>query len=241
MNATELFLNIKQYGEANSNAAMVEKYSRYFREGYDAFGLNHEQVKGKVNEILSNPSVDLDTIYKASDLLVKSPKYEMTAIAIQLLLGFKKSWNIDTFKVVEHWFSIGINNWAHTDYISGELMNLFFSKNLCNLDTIASWKGSDNRFQRRAAVVSLIKPMKVSQDMAKWFEFIEPMMHDPAREVHQGLGWFLREAWKKQSGVTEEFLLKYKESAPRLIFQYATEKMTPEQKMRFRKTKPGKG
>jgi hypothetical protein len=33
------------------------------------------------------------------------------------------------------------------------------------------------------------------------------------------------------------FLLRYKDTAPRLIFQYATEKTTPEQKQRFRKEK----
>ena len=38
----------------------------------------------------------------------------------------------------------------------------------------------------------------------------------------------------------ESFLLEYKDSAPRLIFQYATEKMSPEQKKRFRKTPPKK-
>ena len=63
------------------------------------------------------------------------------------------------------------------------------------------------------------------------------MMMDPEREVHQGLGWFLREAWKKQPEPTELFLLKWKNTAPRLIFQYATEKMTPEGKQKFRKQK----
>jgi len=58
---------------------------------------------------------------------------------------------------------------------------------------------------------------------------------DPAREVHQGVGWFLREAWKIQPIPVEEFLLKYKDTAPRLIFQYATEKMKPEEKERFKK------
>jgi hypothetical protein len=58
-----------------------------------------------------------------------------------------------------------------------------------------------------------------------------------AREVHQGLGWFLSEAWKIDPAPVEEFLLKYKNSAARLIFQYATEKMTPEGKVRFRRDK----
>jgi hypothetical protein len=39
------------------------------------------------------------------------------------------------------------------------------------------------------------------------------------------------------SADTELFLLKYKDSAPRLIFQYACEKMTAEEKQRFKRAK----
>ena len=77
--------------------------------------------------------------------------------------------------------------------------------------------------------------MKTTIDFQPFFEFLDPMMMDPEREVHQGLGWFLREAWKKQSEPTEKFLLKWKNTSPRLIFQYATEKMTKEWKERFRR------
>jgi 3-methyladenine DNA glycosylase AlkD len=51
------------------------------------------------------------------------------------------------------------------------------------------------------------------------------------------MGWFLREAWKVNAAEVEAFLLKYKDSAPRLIIQYACEKMTPENKQRFKRAK----
>jgi 3-methyladenine DNA glycosylase AlkD len=235
MTPLDLFTSIHDFGQRNTNPALVEKYSKYFKEGYDAYGLNHDQVQHQVDEILSVPGITLEFILETSLLLVKSPKYEMTVIAIQLVRNFHKTWTIATFKTVEKWFSIGITNWAHTDYICGELMNLFFKKRLVDLGLIESWRSAANKFQRRAAVVSLIKPMKLSTDFSPFFQFIEPMMVDPAREVHQGLGWFLRETWKKQPQPAEAFLLKYKEVSPRLIFQYATEKMTSEEKERFRR------
>jgi len=46
-----------------------------------------------------------------------------------------------------------------------------------------------------------------------------------------------REAWKLRPEQVEQFLLKWKDTAPRLIFQYATEKMTAENKISFRKEK----
>ena len=61
-------------------------------------------------------------------------------------------------------------------------------------------------------------------------------MVDQEREVHQGVGWFLREAWKIQHEEVEVFLLEWKERAPRLIFQYACEKMSTEEKQRFKRT-----
>ena len=237
MTPESLFNDISSYGEAHINKERVQKYLRYFKEGYDAYGLDHDQLDAKVKEILTHPEVTQELILELSLLLVKSPKYEMTVMAIQLVRSYFKDWTIVTFKTVEKWFTIGITNWAQTDYICGELMNLFFKKRLVDLGSIGDWRSAPNKFQRRAAVVSLIKPMKIKQDFQSFFDFIDPMMMDPEREVHQGLGWFLREAWKKQPEPTELFLLKWKNTAPRLIFQYATEKMTPEGKQKFRKQK----
>jgi 3-methyladenine DNA glycosylase AlkD len=62
-------------------------------------------------------------------------------------------------------------------------------------------------------------------------------MTDKERVVHQGLGWFLREAWKRYPEPVEEFLMKWKDTAARLIFQYATEKMSKEYREKFRRTK----
>jgi 3-methyladenine DNA glycosylase AlkD len=68
-------------------------------------------------------------------------------------------------------------------------------------------------------------------------EFLRPLMMDEERVVHQGAGWFLREAWKQDPKPVEAFLLEWKDRAPRLIFQYATEKMTPAARARFRRGK----
>jgi 3-methyladenine DNA glycosylase AlkD len=236
MTPQEIFNHIHRFGLANENPALVAKYSRYFKGGlYDAYGLGIPQVESLVNELLAVSGMTPALIRETSLLLVESTKYEMTAMAIRLMLTYHKEWTVADFQTVEKWFSVGISNWAHTDYICGEMMNLFFKKGIADLEAISNWRTAKNKFQRRAAVVALIKPMKLSADFTPWFTFIEPMMHDPEREVHQGLGWFLREAWKKQPEVTEQFLSRYRETAPRLIFQYATEKMTKEGKERFKR------
>jgi len=237
MEITEIISGFRKFCQENGDPAIVQKYSRYFKEGYNGWGLPPGTFESKVTEILNLPGMDLDTVLSMSEILVKSPKYEEVSLALLTTIKLHKHWSPGTFKAVEHWFSIGITNWAHTDYICGEILWLFFKKGIITMEHIALWRSATNKFQRRASVVCLVKPMKQTTDFNPYFEFIIPIMHDPAREVHQGLGWFLRETWKKQPLPTEAFLMKFKDTAPRLIFQYACEKMKPDEKQRFKKTK----
>ncbi len=237
MNPKELFNDIHAYCLANANEAIVKKYSRYFREGYDAFGLTLEQNEAKVKMLLDDQGVDFNLVIRTAPLLLQTGKYEETSFALHLFRAFSKQYTKETFEELGHWFEMGITNWGHTDFTCGEIIQIFFKKGIIKTTDLSKWRKAKNKFQRRAVPVSLIKELKTTSDYHPWLDFIEPLMMDPEREVHQGLGWFLREAWKRQPSQVEPFLFKWKNSAPRLIFQYATEKMTPDEKQRFRKEK----
>lgn len=237
MEATELYEEIRSYCQANANEAIVKKYARYFKEGYDAYGLSKQQLEDKVNSILSDRNVNIKLVLNTSRLLLRSGKYEETSFAILLLKGFSKQFKAETFTEIGKWFEIGIINWAHTDGICGYLISHFFERNIISLEALSDWRTATNKFQRRAVPVAMITLLKLTTDYAPLFAFIEPLMLDSERVVQQGLGWFLREAWKLKRMETEAFLLKWKNNAARLIIQYATEKMTAEEKKRFKKEK----
>lgn len=233
----KIIRDTEAFCEANGDEEIVKKYSKYFKEGYDAYGLKAGMLDERRDEILAIPGIGNSDINDICLQLITSPKYEMTSLALLLLKKTRKQWDSETVVTLERMFRDGIVNWAHTDWICGEIIPDMLSKGLIFMDSLKPWRNAPNRFQRRAAVVGLIKPMKKAADFQPYFRFIDPMMMDTERVVHQGLGWFLREAWKKKPAPTEEFLMKWKDLAARLIFQYATEKMTPEQKTRFRKDK----
>jgi len=237
MKAIELYEEIRSYCQANADEATVKKYSRFFKEGYDAYGLSDNKLKDKVNSILNDNDVNIELIINTSELLVKSGKYEETFFAILLLKSFSKEFKAETFKEITHWFEIGINNWAHTDVICRDLISVFLKNNIIDLKSFDNWRTAKNKFQRRAVPVAMIEILKIIADYERLFEFIEPLMQDKERVVRQGLGWFLREAWKIKKEETESFLLKWKNEAPRLIYQYATEKMSTEEKQQFKKEK----
>jgi len=234
----QLHSEIKQFCQLNANEELVKKYSRYFKEGgYDAYGVTYELMQDKAKEILERPGVDLDFVMQVSKLLIPGVKYEEPGFALTMVKALKKQYTAETFREIGHWFDIGIRNWAHTDSLCSEIISEFLVKKIVDYNEIGNWKLGVNKFQRRAVPVALIKLVKETKQVEEYINFIEPLMMDQEREVHQGVGWFLREAWKINPLPVEEFLLKYKETAARLIFQYATEKMTPEQKERFRRSK----
>ncbi len=238
MTPQSLYADIIAFCKANADEALVKKYSRYFKEGgYDAYGVSYVLMQEKVKSILENPEVDLAFVMKTSRLLVPGIKYEEPGFALMMVKALKKQYKPETFNEIGEWFDIGIRNWAHTDALCSEIISEFLLKKIVDYKEIGNWKLGVNKFQRRAVPVSLIKLVKETRNVKEYINFIEPLMMDKEREVHQGVGWFLREAWKIDRLPVEEFLLKYKDTAPRLIFQYATEKMTPEGKARFKRNK----
>jgi 3-methyladenine DNA glycosylase AlkD len=238
MKPEELYDEIVTFCKSNTDEAIIKKYSRYFKGGqYDAYGLALNIIENKVKEILENKNIDLAVIRETSRLLVRNPKYEGVSFAYLFYKSFLKQFDRWTFTDIIIWFETGISNWAHCDVICGELIFPLLKKNIITPMDLIPWITASNKFQRRAVPVSLIKTLKTTNDFLPYFNIIEPLMTDHDREVHQGVGWFLREAWKKEKEQTESFLLKYKDISPRLIFQYACEKMNVDEKIRFKRTK----
>jgi 3-methyladenine DNA glycosylase AlkD len=240
MDTVKLGNEIVTFCQSHADEAIVKKYARFFKdgtEGYDAWGVSTELILEKTKELNSNGLVTLELLMETAPALLRSGKNEETMFLL-LLVGKKlKKLTAAHFDEIGKWFEYGIVNWAQCDTLCNEIVPWFFLQKLVPISRLHEWQISGYRFQRRAVPVSLIKLLKTTTDYTPFFNILTPMMMDTERVVHQGLGWFLREAWKKQPKDTEGFLLLWKDRSARLIFQYATEKMDKEEKLRFRKIK----
>jgi len=237
MTSQHLFTEIRDFCEQNADEAIVKKYARYFKEGYDAYGVTRELLESKAKELVQDDSVDLHLVLETGRLLLATGKLEETSFAIYLLYSFKNEFDKSILHELDKWFSIGIDNWAHTDGICGYIFRELFRKQIIIYKDLSAWRSSPRKYQRRAVPVAMIEIFRAKGDFEGLLDFIDPLMIDQERVVHQGLGWFLREAWKRYPEPVEEFLLKWKDSSARLIFQYATEKMSKEYRERFRRSK----
>jgi 3-methyladenine DNA glycosylase AlkD len=229
---------VRDFCRANADPAVVKKYARYFKEGYEGYGIDTEVWRANGTRFFEKyrDQLGLDGFLQLGNRLFESGMYEEGSFAIVSVKPFLSDFGSNGFHGVGEWLEKGVRNWAHTDIICGELLSPCLKNGVVSHLELESWRESPSKWKRRAVPVALLG-LITRLETAALLDFIRPLMMDRERVVHQGLGWFLREAWKKDPIPVEAFLLEWKDTAARLIFQYATEKMTPEQKARFRKSK----
>ena len=236
-----LVKEIRAYCKANANPEGTKKYERYFKEGFDAYGLLdkenpiwHDQFSRWQEKY---KAFGVEEFIEAGELLFAGGKYEEGALAVKFLTSLRKQIEGKHLPGIGKWYDAGIGNWAHSDVLCSEILYFLLQKDVVGIDDFIPWRESDLRFKRRGSIVAQLGLVRKDRELEAIVEFARPMMHDTERVVHQGIGWVLRECWKKRPELVEPLLLENKDTAPRLIYQYATEKMTKEQKELYRKAK----
>lgn len=225
------------YFTPRANPQNVIKYARYFKETYNAWGVDITDVQALASIIQADyPELTIAQLIELGLLLFAQGKQEMGTLAIRLLENRLKDCDAATLAGLRSWFDQGVSNWAHADYLCTKLSPWFLLQQIVRYQDFQPWLDSESRWTRRAVPVTLIK-IKQTADPDGLLSFVEPLMQDPARVVHQGTGWFLRELWKVQPQKVEDFLYKHRNTAARLIIQYATEKLSKADRLRFRKDK----
>lgn len=240
MNKIELkFSQIRQFCEVNANPEIVKKYARYFTEGYDAYGLGSAVFETQRDQWLGewNHEMSFQDYLELGDRLIATGKYEEASFAISFVYHQADKFTGETFERLGKWLENGILNWGHTDVLSGKGLACFFNNHLLEIEAFAPWTQSVSVWKKRSVPVTLVEIVKTNTSIERILSVIEPLMMDQAQKVQQGLGWLLRETWKKEPALTETFLMKWKDTCGRTIIQYATEKMTKEYRTKFRKEK----
>jgi 3-methyladenine DNA glycosylase AlkD len=166
--------------------------------------------------------------------LFKSGKYEEGALSIRFVKAVRDEIGEEQLAAMEGWFDGGVRNWAHVDVMCMEILSPLIEAGKLKPAALAGWRTSPHRFQRRAAVVSMLGLLKVKGGPKKMLAYIEPLMEDTEKVVHQGLGWVIKEVWKIEPELAEDFLMRWKDKSARLVISTACEKMPAEKKAQFK-------
>jgi 3-methyladenine DNA glycosylase AlkD len=222
-----------------SDEKNIQKLSRYFKEGLDAYGIDKDICIVQINKWLESWETDMtiDDYLDFGDKLISTGKFEEAGCATQFILSKRNEYSLDTFNRVGNWLENGIQNWANTDVLCWLVLSVFIFDEVVQPEDFTIWTMSASKWKRRAVPVTFVEAIKKGNDPKPILSVIEKLLEDDEEDVQKGLGTLLREIWKKQPEMAEIFLLKWKDRCGRKIIQYATEKMDKEKRTKFKKDK----
>lgn len=94
---------------------------------------------------------------------------------------------------------------------------------------------SENRWVRRAASVTLIKPARKGEFLDEILEIADILLLDKDDLVQKGYGWMLKAASEAHQKEIFEYVMKNKSLMPRTALRYAIEKMPKDLKSKAMK------
>jgi 3-methyladenine DNA glycosylase AlkD len=233
---------IRNFCIRNADPDIVKKYARYFKNGYDGYGVDTKVfekqrdlwIKAWENEMT------LDKYLELGDELMRVGKLEEQSLAAAFIKSQRENFSPKTFDRIGTWFATGITNWATTDVLCMLVLSNFLIDDVITFEKLKEWNDSDSEWQRRAVPVTLVELLKEGLEPKIALPLIEPLMLDNSQYVQKGIGTLLRGLWKKWPNEVEDFLFKWKDQCGRLIVRYATEKMDKEYRKKFRALKKEK-
>ncbi|MBN2395637.1 MAG: DNA alkylation repair protein [Candidatus Atribacteria bacterium] len=232
---------IRDFCKTNSNPDIIKKYQRYFKEGYDGYGIDDKIFKEQINKWTEQwkDEMTIESYLSLGDELMKNGRFDEKHVAINFLKSSRQDFSKVTFHRIGNWFDCGINNWATTDVLCMSVLSILLFDKVISYNDLKTWIDSESEWKRRAVPVALVELDKLTNDLKplESIELVEPLMLDNSEYVQKGIGTLLRGLWKKYPADIEIFLMKWKDKCGRLIIQYSTEKMDKEYRKKFSKRK----
>jgi 3-methyladenine DNA glycosylase AlkD len=203
-----------------------ESGQRFFKEEVLLYGVKASLVREIAKKsLLEMDGMEKEEIFALCEELLKSDYGEEAAIAFEWAYSRRKEYEPSDFTVFEGWLGRYVNSWAKCDTFCNHALGTFIEMYPGYLDNLKVWTGSENRWLRRAASVTLILPVRKGLFLEEVFEISDLLLLDADDLVQKGYGWLLKEASKSHQQEVFDYVMKNKVRMPRTALRYAIEKM----------------
>jgi 3-methyladenine DNA glycosylase AlkD len=151
--------DVRRFLKANADKTIIKKYGRYFKEGFDPYGVAFETLDAKIDEWfdLYQEKLDRKQLLGLCENLLKTGKFEEISIALSFIKRSREKYNKNLFNTVGKWFEKYIINWAHCDGACHTIVYSFLADGVVDFRDLLAWTDSPHRWKRRAAAVTMVK------------------------------------------------------------------------------------
>ncbi len=171
-----------------------------------------------------------EDIFRLCVELLQSGFAEERGIASLWASNLKDQYSVDDFPFFKSWLKKYVKNWGACDSLCCFVLGPFVLKFPEYINELKKWTESKNRWERRAAAVSMILPAKKREFLVDGFAIANLLLHDEDDMVQKGYGWLLKEISNTFPDEVFQYVMKHKATMPRTALRYAIEKMPADRK-----------
>ena len=167
-------------------------------------------------------------IFDLTELLWQSEMFEESIVACDWIYELRNQFTIDDFIFFRKCIQKYISNWATCDTFCNHTLGDFIMMYPQYVDELKEFARSKNRWERRAAAVSLIIPARKGLFLEAIFEIADLLLQDEDDLVRKAYGWMLKATSEFYQDEVYNYVLENKLLMPRVSLRYAIEKMPKE-------------
>ncbi len=202
----------------------------YFKETIRAFGVRATDIRQIATGIWRRVRKEwtVDDAVRLCELLLPRPELEAKGVAILVLHRFRRTVPPELFDTIHGWLAADrLANWASVDALCPEVVGALVAAHPPLLRRLDAWARSDNRWVRRASLVSLLKLTRRPEYRDAIYAMARRHFGSDDDLVQKAAGWLLREVGQSDMAALEAFLRAHGPRIPRTTLRYAIERFPP--------------
>jgi 3-methyladenine DNA glycosylase AlkD len=210
--ATELVSELEKLG--TEDRAVNEK--RYLKSPpeFHHFGVTVPSIRKATKAFArSHKEIDHDHLVALVNELWELQIHETCMAAIELLNFNSSDLTADDAGQIERLIDSS-HTWAYVDNLSATTMGSLVARYPELNATLDRWSTHSNFWLRRAAMLSLLGPLRAGGgDFEQFSRYAEPMLQEKEFFIRKAIGWILRETSKKRPELVYKWLADHTSSS----------------------------
>jgi 3-methyladenine DNA glycosylase AlkD len=187
------------------------------------------QIAAKVYRSL--PDRSRASVFSVCEVLLEQRSWPMKVIAFDFAYRVRKQYDQGTFDLFQRWLEEYVRGWGDCD----DFCTHAFGELICQYTELTEktvlWTQREEFWMRRAAAVVLIPAIRRGRyTECSPLRVADLLMQDEHDLVRKGYGWMLKVFSTKEPELVYNYLLKNRETMPRVALRYALEKLSADRK-----------
>jgi len=216
--------HIRRVLKDGGSAPHSEEVQRFFKEEIQSRGWYTAELRKVAVRFRRSMAKErgMDFVVQVADELFSGRVLEEKVFGVFLLEGQTGGFGEREFELFASWLD-RISSWADHDALVHDVLAPMMSAEPAYSREVFRWAKAENRWQRRAACVALIRGTRKKQFLPEIKRLTEMLLQDEDDMVQKGLGWLLRETAKYDARRAVPYLMKIRARTPRLVLRTACE------------------